>query len=355
MVRKKANSNMNSEDLAIRIWLYVGLMILVYLGYQFLRFLMPALMPFIYAIAVIYILKPIVDRLEGLKIPRILALFISYMVLIAAIAVLTVFLLPAIAEQVKEFIQEFPGFMEDISEQVYRLEAAAGRIEIPEWGRTFIKQAFESIGRWGAQLAEKIPQAGINIASGFINLIFGLFISFYLLKDWRSIRDNIFEFMNTRGREDLIYLFRKANDVIAGFVRGQLIVAAIVGILTATALEILGVKYAFLLGLLTGVLDLIPYFGPVVGGLLAILVAFLKSPITALWILIIMIVIQQLEGMVIAPHIMKSQVKIHPAMVVMAMFIGGVTFGFVGLLLAIPTAAFLKAVFYELFKIEAGA
>ncbi len=354
MARKKVSNDMNNKDLAIRIWFYVGLMLLIYLGYQFLSFLMPALMPFIYAVAVIYILKPIVDKLESFRIPRFLALFISYIVLIAAIAILIVFLLPAIVEQVKEFIQEFPGFMENISEQVYRLEAAAGRIEIPEWGRTFIKQAFESIGKWGGQLAEKIPQAGINIASGFINLIFGLFISFYLLKDWKSIRDNIFEFMNSRGREDLIYLFRKANEVIAGFVRGQLIVAATVGILTAIALEILGVKYAFLLGLLTGILDLIPYFGPVIGGLLAILVAFLKSPITALWVLIIMIIIQQLEGMVIAPHIMKSQVKIHPAIVVMAMFIGGVTFGFVGLLLAIPTAAFLKAVFYEVFKIETG-
>lgn len=355
MTGKNGDMNLKYADFAIRVWGYLGVMLLVYLVYQFLNFLKPALMPFIYAVAIIYILKPIVDNLEERKVPRLLALFISYIMFAGALTILTIFLVPAVAEQVKEFIKEFPKLMGNISEQVYKLEAAAGKLEIPQWGRDFIKQAFDSVGRWGSQLAEKVPQAGINIASVIINLIFGLFISFYLLKDWKLIRKNVFEFMSSQGREDLIFLFQKGNMVISGFVRGQLLVAASVGFLTAITLSILNVKYAFLLGILTGLLDLIPYFGPVVGGLLAILIAFLESPMTAVWTFIAMVVIQQLEGIVIAPHIMKTQVKIHPVVVALAMLIGGVTFGLVGLLLAIPVAAFLKVVFYEVFKIETGA
>lgn len=352
MKKTKSKSDFDAERLnrAVRIWFLTGILILIYISYEYLKFFLPAIKPFLYALAIVYILKPLVEFLQGKRIPRILALIISYLTLIAVIAVFVVFMTPAVIEQSKEFAKEIPKLIDKISDYITKYSAEFERIEFPVWVDSLVKKAGSSLEAMVTYVAKKIPEYGLNFASALANFVLSVFLSFYILKDWQKIKTSIFGFLYSRKREDLVEILQKGNLVISGFVKGQALVALSMGLITATVLYLMGVKYAFFLGMVTGLLDLIPYFGPIVGGLLAFLVAFLESPILAFWVVLVMVAIQQLESIFIAPNIMSKQVELHPALIVLAFFIGGLAFGFIGLLIAIPAAAFAKVVFNHFFS-----
>jgi len=338
---------------AFVVWTYVGLLTLVAIIYAGLKFLLPALVPFIYAIVIVYLVKPAFEFLCGLRVPRIVALVLSYLALFAIVALFSLVMIPAFVDQGKQLAAELPAITSRVESLIANVERYFVRVEIPSWAREAISASGRNVVGWVSSVAARIPEAGVNLASGILNVVLAIFLSFYILKDWNRIRSSLFGFLRDRGREDLVILLRKGNIVLSGFIRGQLLVATSVGLLTAIALSLMGVNFAFLLGMLTGVLDLIPYFGPVIGGLLAFLVALTESPTLALWVIVVMIAIQQIESILLAPHIMSSRVEVHPALVVFAFLVGGLTFGIIGLLMAIPVAAFAKAVFVQ-YYVESG-
>jgi len=137
-------------------------------------------------------------------------------------------------------------------------------------------------------------------------------------------------------------LCSRVNKVVGRFVRGQLIVSVVVGGLVALGLSLLGVRYALFLGVLAGLFDIIPYFGPVLGAIPALVLAFLRDPLTALWTLLMFVAVQQLEGSVLSPKIVGEQVGLHPLTVIFSVLAGGELLGVTGMLLAVPAAATVK-------------
>jgi len=145
-------------------------------------------------------------------------------------------------------------------------------------------------------------------------------------------------------RKDVLDLGRKVNHVVSGFLRGQLIVSCIVGILVASCLSLLGVKYAIIVGIFAGLADIIPYFGPLISAVPAVALALTVSPWTALWVVILLIAIQQFEGSVLSPKIVGDRVGLHPLTVIFAVLAGGELMGILGMLMAVPVAATVKVV-----------
>lgn len=352
---RTSNDNLKLSSYGARAWSAVGVLLLIYLLYKAIIFFLPALTPFLYAVIIVYILKPSVDFLTGRKVPRIISILISYILLLGIITLFFLVLVPIVAAQVQEFLKSLPKLEASASEYFYLIKNYIGRITIPEWLKSTVETISGSLTSFLAGLAKQIPKAGANLASGIINLFIALFLSFYILKDWEKVRNSTFTFLKKRGKERVIEFIKKSNKIILGFVKGQILVAAIVGLITGITLYIIGIKFSVLLGILTAVFDLIPYFGPISIGAVATLIALLSSPVKALWTLIAFVIIQQLESALIAPNIMSKQVEIHPAVVIFALFVGGMSFGFVGIIFAIPVAAVLKLVFYELLEIDAGS
>ena len=192
-----------------------------------------------------------------------------------------------------------------------------------------------------------IMSIGSSIATFFIALI----ISIYLLKDseyflnlWSKLYFLIFK-KSTAGNK-IIYIFEVLHDVFAKYIRGQLLEAFFVGALSAIALSIVGINYAFVIGIIAGICNMIPYVGPVVGTILAAIMGLLSgNPIKILYAIIAMLVVQQIDNNLLAPKIVGESVGLHAVFTMLAILIGGNVGGLVGMLLAVPIAASCKVLF----------
>lgn len=192
-----------------------------------------------------------------------------------------------------------------------------------------------------------IMSIGSSIATFFIAVI----ISIYLLKDseyfmnlWNKLYYLIFRKSNTGSK--ITYTFKVIHEVFARYLRGQLLEAFFVGVLSAIALSIVGIDYAFVIGIIAGICNMIPYVGPIVGTILAAIMGLLSGrPIKILYAIAAMLVVQQVDNNLLAPKIVGSSVGLHAVFTMLAILIGGNVGGLLGMLLAVPIAASCKVLF----------
>lgn len=192
-----------------------------------------------------------------------------------------------------------------------------------------------------------IMSIGSSIATFFIALV----ISIYLLKDseyfmnlWSKLYFLVFRRSNAGN--SIIYIFKVIHEVFAKYLRGQLLEAFFVGVLSAIALAIVGIDYAFVIGIIAGICNLIPYVGPVVGTILAAIIGLLSgNPIKVLYAILAMLIVQQVDNNLLAPKIVGESVGLHAVFIMLAILIGGNIGGLLGMLLAVPIAASCKVLF----------
>jgi predicted PurR-regulated permease PerM len=178
--------------------------------------------------------------------------------------------------------------------------------------------------------------------SWLITLIFAPILSYYLLKDTETIKRRFVALLPSAWRADVIGLLQEIDGVLIGFVKGNLLIALIVGTMATIALSLLGVDYALTLGVVVGISDLIPYLGPLVGGIPAVAVAMLESNRLAVYVGLTILAIHQIEGGLIAPRILSDRVGLNPFLVVFALLAGGKLWGPLGMVLGVPVAASLR-------------
>jgi predicted PurR-regulated permease PerM len=183
-----------------------------------------------------------------------------------------------------------------------------------------------------------------TLVSGILNFIIGPILGFYILKDTDIIRNSFMRVIPIRQKIETEIILSKINIVFGRYVRGQLIVSLIVGVLCTIDLLILRIDFAVLLGFIAGLFNLIPFLGPVIGGIPAAFTALFISPLKALLVIITFVAIQQIDNYFISPSIMKYQVGVHPGIVIFSLIAGGAVFGWIGLLLAVPTVAIIQEI-----------
>jgi predicted PurR-regulated permease PerM len=196
-------------------------------------------------------------------------------------------------------------------------------------------------------LANFVVSMGGNIATFFIALI----LSIYLVKDseyfsdiWNKIFNLIFG--ESKAGHKLREIFAILDDTFNNYIRGQLLEASMVGVLSAIVLYFIGIDYAFVIGIIAGICNMIPYVGPLVGTVLAVVMALLSGqPITALWAIVGMLAVQQVDNNFLAPKIVGDSVGLHPVFTMLAILIGGNVGGLIGMLIAVPVAASIKILF----------
>ncbi len=208
---------------------------------------------------------------------------------------------------------------------------------------SFAEATQDFIGRGIAGLFASLQQIGHNL----FRITLGFVIAFYLLKDIEYFRNlyhtSITFLINPRHNKQLNHFMADINHVVSNFIRGQLLVALIVGVLSSMALYIIGLDFAVLVGMTAGIFNIIPYFGPLVGIILALTVALISgSPLKALLAVVALLVIQQLDGNIISPKIVGDSVGLHPVFIILSIIIGGSFLGILGMLLAVPTAGIIK-------------
>ena len=200
-----------------------------------------------------------------------------------------------------------------------------------------------------SNLAGSLVAFGSNVLSFFISII----LSIYLLKDseyFKELWNKIFYFIFRKGKmgKTINGCAIIINNTFSNYIRGQLLDACIVGILSAIALAMIGIDYAVVIGIISGICNMIPYVGPLVGTVLAAVMGLLSGqPVMILWAIIAMIVVQQIDNNLIAPKIVGDSVGLHPVFTMLAILIGGNVGGLIGMLIAVPLTASIKILISE--------
>ncbi|NLG50787.1 MAG: AI-2E family transporter, partial [Chloroflexi bacterium] len=172
---------------------------------------------------------------------------------------------------------------------------------------------------------------------------------FYVLNDADKVRRGFYDLIPEAAREDVRCIISIIDGLLSSYVRGQLLLALLVGLMATIALLILGVDLALLLGTFAGIFEMIPILGPYLGAIPAILMALLNRPITAFWVAVTFFAIQQFENVFLVPRISGNAVRFHPALVMIVLVVGSEVAGLWGMLLALPLAAILRDVFRYLY------
>ena len=285
----------------------------------------------IFAIIIASALEPILRYAQSKKIPRLLSLIVIYLLFFIFFAALIYIFLPLLLDQLRDFFQNYPTYFG-------KIEEAAGVI-------TFLPGLSGNIHELLSQLTEQIPSFtslisyASSIFGGVLSFVVVLVVSFYLSIS-RNALDNFLKAILPPQFEVYVHsLWVRAQYKMGRWLQAQILLSFIMALITGLGLWILGVKYAFLVAVIAGVLEIVPYVGPIVAGGLATLLALSQSATLGLCTLVFFVAAQQLEGHILVPLLIKKLVGLNPVAVILAMLIGAKLGGILGILLAVPIAA----------------
>lgn len=210
-----------------------------------------------------------------------------------------------------------------------------------------------------SQISEKLNIYINKISYGLIDSFISLFeslvsmaiipiITYYFLIDGNLIYNKLLLVLPTNKRIVVKKLINHVDKVLSRYIVSQIFLSSIIGVLTFVILFLFGIKFSFILGFVNGILNIIPYFGPIIGGLPAVFIAFMESPEKGLYILIVMIIIQQIEGNILSPKITGDSTNMHPIMIIILLFIGESLWGFVGMIIIVPIGVIIKVIYDDL-------
>ncbi|KXG75402.1 AI-2 transport protein TqsA [Fervidicola ferrireducens] len=326
-----------------RLFLFIALSLLAVLIYKVRGKIYNVLLPCSIGVLTAYILNPIVVYLTNKGFKRKVAVALIYFILICSVAVAMFCVIPVIISELNKLIESIPFYAKQVQsffntfKKGYRDNLPIGMQEVIDRNIIQLENRLMSVLQ---NLTNRLP----GLFSGLFSFILGPIIGFYLLKDLDELKKSMAMYVPSAYRDGLFRWMRKIDSALGRYIRGQLTVSFIVGILTSAALYLLGIDYALLIGILSAITNIIPYFGPIIGAMPAIAIALLKYPGKIFWIVIVFALIQQLESGIISPHIMGENLGLHPVTVIFSLLVGGTFFGLWGLILAVPAAALLKSI-----------
>mgnify|MGYP000722101436 CR=1 FL=1 len=308
--------------------------------------------PFLMAVIIAYLINPAVARLEKRKIKKRTAVIFIYLAFTMILAVTIVFIAPEFVNNAKELANTLPEIVSDyqkiFSRFISSIQSSAWSADIKNAIFTGIENEAAAIQTYVREFLQKAVEVLIGTASIFVDLLLAMVIAYYFIKDANFFRDTFLSLIPGKWRNGLIATGREINEVISNFIQGQLLTALIIGVLETLGLLVLNVKYSFVLGLIGGIANIIPYFGPFIGAIPAVGLALLDSPMKAVWTALLFIVVQQIDNNFISPKIIEGRVGLHPVTTIIAVLAGGQFFGILGMIFAVPFTAILKIVLKRL-------
>lgn len=302
----------------------------------------------IFAIIIAYLLIPVVKLFERIM-PRNIAVLLLLLIFILVIGGAITFLLPAIIKQISSIRFDIPKISDKISQIVVGIQKKLDELNLPyninDTLQTTIQEIQLKITKSSGKSLDKL----INVAGKLAEALLVPVVGFYFIKDRDYFKVLLMKVIPLNLREGIIKTSREINTVLSRFIRGQLLIAAIIAVFTTIGYWIIGLPYALLAGLIAGILELVPYFGPYLGAIPAATIALLNEPKKILWVIVVVFIIQQLEGSLITPRIMGETVGLHPVFIILILFTGGLLFGFLGILFSVPVVLILKIIFKNLY------
>ena len=308
---------------------------------EFLVVISPIFIGFLIA----WLFDPLVTALQKKKIPRLIGCIIVYVMIISILFLIVYLFIPSLINEVKDFVKVAPEIYEELSSFVLNI---IRKLDTNNFINVdFVKKGLTKwISNYGMSIASDLPKYmlsfGKALISGGINFVLGLMIGFYLLFDFNKVNAFIFNILPKGIKNGYKDLTHRINTSLRSYVQGVLLVMFLVFITQSIGLTIAGLEAPIIFALFCAVTDIIPYFGPYIGGIPAVIVGFTMSPLTGICVLISIIIVQLLENNFYQPLIMGHTMKLHPVTIMVGLLIFEHFFGILGMVVATPVIACLK-------------
>lgn len=312
-----------------------------------LYLLAPILTPFLVGALLAYIFDPLVTRLEARRLSRTLATTIVFALLLLVLVALLLILVPMIERQISALIARLPAYFDWVQRTV--LPVIYERFDLAGAGADSNAVVQALAGQWQkaggivAGALGSVSQSGMTVLGWMINLLLIPLVTFYLLRDWQGLLEQVRNLLPRRLESTVVRLAAESDDVLGAFMRGQLLVMLSLAVIYATGLWIVGLDLALLIGVIAGLLSFVPYVGVITGVIAAGIAAAVQYHdwVHLIPVLIVFGVGQLAEGFFLTPRLVGDRIGLHPIAVIFAVMAGGQLFGFTGVLLALPVAAVL--------------
>ena len=313
---------------------------------QFFYVIKNLFLPFFIALIISYLLHPIVTMLHDRGVPRSIAVLLIYIVFFGSVTIISLKVFPLLVLQVRELGENLPSIISRIETWIHGFRDG---YPLPD----YIQKGIDSsIIDWERSLTNGFSHI-MDYIGNTISILFTIFlvpfVSFYILKDYKLIEKTVITFVPRTKRKRIIRLLKEIDDALGNYIRGQLIVMTVVGVLAYIGYLIIGLPYPLLLAFIVTITDIIPYLGPFIGAAPAFLVAMSISWKMVLSAVLVNLIIQLLEGNVISPQVVGRKLNIHPLLIIISLLIGGEIGGVVGMILAVPIFAIFKVILQNVF------
>jgi predicted PurR-regulated permease PerM len=304
------------------------------------KIILTVLFPFLVAALITYLLHPLVEKIHEMGVHRGLAVIIIYTLFFGGIGFALYKGVPVFIKQIRDLTENLPQFADQ-----YRFWLREIQNRTSEWPMGIHERIEEGIIGFEQRLERLLSTILTNMVN-ILNSIFVIaiipFIAFYMLKDFTVLKKAAWYLTPRKWRQQGIQFLKDVNESLGSYIRGQLLVCVIIGTVSSILFWFIDMKYPLLLGFIIGITNVIPYFGPVIGAIPAVIIAATVSMKMVLFIAIIIFALQFLEGNILSPLIVGKSLHMHPLMIMMALLAGGEVSGVVGLILAVPILAIVK-------------
>lgn len=302
--------------------------------------------PLILAVVISYLITPLVNKLESKKIPKKIGILLVYLGFLIVFSGIMIFIVPEITVNIMELMNTIPSmtqkYQDMFNDFISDIKSSNWPEEIKITLDNEIGNTILTIQNYITNLLKSILIGVLVTFTTIFDIFIAMVIAYHLTKDSEIFKASTFSLIPRKWRKEFEGLGRDVGQVISNFVKGQLTAAFIIGVLEIIGLMLLKVRYPLILGMLGGIANMIPYFGPLIGSIPAVAVALIDAPLKGVKTILMFIIVQQLDNVFISPKIIQGKLGIHPAITIIAILIGGKFFGILGMLLAVPITAILK-------------
>jgi predicted PurR-regulated permease PerM len=299
---------------------------------------------FVVATLLALVLNPFVRIVQRLRVPRALAVAIVYLVAIGILAGAIALIIPPLVRQIRALLDALPGMARQARAGVQDLQSLADRFHLKIDVSSELQSAAKAVATYLLGASRSLLGIGVSVARTVTITVVIFVISIYMLLDAKRIGNFLVEHFPTGSQADGREYVTLTQSAVIRYLQAQVLLSVAIGTGTGLTMWVLGVtgvfpsgeKYAVAFGAWAGLTEVIPYLGPVLGAVPPVIVALLHSPLTAVWVVLAYVGIQEIEGHIAAPLIMGTRFRVHPLVVIFAVLIGNQLHGIVGMFIAVP-------------------
>ncbi len=327
--------------IAIVVWLVIQAKIIV--------------IPVVFAFAIVYLLNPLVTRLQRHRVGRILGTAVGYLVVFVLLLGVGSAIAPNLGSQSTQLVEQVPLIYARVTDWVANTAASLGIGGVQILSFDDLLALVAEPGFVFSQGVQEFAGTAFGLAIGLLGtlglVVLSPVIGFYILVDLPRLRGVVANLLPERAREETLHVADRLGRALGGFVRGQLLAATVVAVLSMVGYRIVGLELWLVVGLIAGLLNMVPLVGPWIGGATAIGAALVSGRLgLVVAVGVVALVVQQLDNHIVSPLVLRATVKLHPALIILSLIVGGSVAGLLGVVLAVPLTAVVKVIASHLWR-----